>query len=154
MSASTLLLEDGRMNWPAVAQTAGQLALYGGVSQRRPENPVLAPEDAVPADPASEALTELRRGISETTGLFAEPGDPGWLAVTCDSKRMAAWMCAAVILENVDARCEDEILYVPASSGFEVDDEVMALIMAVAKAARYWQAQTQRSAAAQQVQQW
>jgi hypothetical protein len=53
---------------------------------------------------------------------------------------MAAWMCAAIILENVDARCEDEILYVPASSDFELKDQVKSVITVVAKVNHYWQA--------------
>lgn len=45
----------------------------------------------------------MRRGIWETTGLYAEATEAGWLAVTCESRTMAAWLCAAIILENVDA---------------------------------------------------
>jgi len=47
------------------------------------------------ADADREMLAEMRRGIRETTGLYAESAEPGWLAVTCESPRMAAWMCAA-----------------------------------------------------------
>ena len=70
--------------------------------------------------------------------MFSEPGLPGWLAITCHNKRMAAWMCAAIILENVDARCDEERLYVPACADFAVEDEVRSVVRVVAKVHRYW----------------
>ena len=83
-------------------------------------------------------LAELRRGIWETTGLFSEPARPGWLAVSCDSARTAAWLCAVIILENVEARCEEERLLLPAEAGFELRDQVKSLVTVVAKAHHYW----------------
>ena len=53
-------------------------------------------------------LAELERGILETTGLAAAPAGPGLIAIRCESPRMAAWLCAAIILENVDARVEGD----------------------------------------------
>ena len=66
-------------------------------------------------------LAEMRRGIWETTGLYAESAEPGWLAITCDSPTMAAWMCAAIILENVDARVDDDRLLLPAGPGLRAE---------------------------------
>jgi sirohydrochlorin cobaltochelatase len=85
-------------------------------------------------------LAEMRRGIWETTGLYAEPGGPGQLAVTCDSPTMAAWMCAAIILENVDARVEDDRLVLPAGPDYQLKDEVKSVITVVAKTHHYWSA--------------
>jgi sirohydrochlorin cobaltochelatase len=85
-------------------------------------------------------LTEMRRGIWETAGLYAESSEPGWLSVTCDSPAMAAWMCAAIILENVGARVEDDRLLLPAGPGYRLQDEVKSIITVVAKTHHYWQA--------------
>ena len=85
-----------------------------------------------------DPIEELRRGIYETTGLASELGDSGWLAVTCADERMAAWMCATIILENVDARASGDLLYVPAHPSFTIEDEVKSVITVVAKTHHYW----------------
>ena len=82
----------------------------------------------------------MRRGIWETTGLYAESVEPGWLAITCDSPTMAAWMCAAIILENVDARVDEDRLVLPAGPDYRLKDEVKSIITVVAKTHHYWQA--------------
>jgi sirohydrochlorin cobaltochelatase len=85
-------------------------------------------------------LAEMRRGIWETTGLYAEATGPGWLAVTCDSPEMAAWMAAAIVLENVAARADEDRLLLPAGPGYRLKDEVKSIITVVAKTHHYWHA--------------
>ena len=138
-SAPFLWRPDGRPDWGGMWTTFCELALYGGPPQRGPESPLRAPS-ADGADSDAEMLTEMRRGIWETTGLYAEPAGPGWLSVTCDSPTMAAWLCAATILENVGARVEDDRLLVPAGPHFGLKDEVKSVITVVAKTHHYWQA--------------
>ena len=138
-SAPFVLREDGRPDWGRMWTTFCELALYGGPPQRGPESALRAPA-AREADSDSEMLAEMRRGIWETTGLYAEPGLPGWLAVTCDSPTMAAWMCAAIILENVDARIDEDRLLLPAGPGYQLKDEVKSIITVVAKTHHDWSA--------------
>jgi sirohydrochlorin cobaltochelatase len=138
-SAPFLWRPDGRPDWGGMWTTFCELALYGGPPQRGPESPLRAPA-ADTADSDAEMLAEMRRGIWETTGLYAEPAGPGWLSVTCDSPTMAAWLCAAIILENVGARVEDDRLLVPAGPHFGLKDEVKSIITVVAKTHHYWQA--------------
>jgi sirohydrochlorin cobaltochelatase len=99
-------------------------------------------EDARPAPRhrggPGDAVAEIRRGIEETTGLPTSPAEPGWIAVACESPRMAAWLCATIILENVDARARGETLLVPASAGYRLEDEVKSVITVVAKTHHYW----------------
>jgi len=116
-----------------------ELALYGGPPQRGPHSALRAPAGQA-AGSDGEMLTEMRRGIWETTGLYAESAEPGWLAVTCESPTMAAWMCAAIILENVAARVDDDRLLLPAGPGFTLKDEVKSVITVVAKTHHYWSA--------------
>ena len=142
MSAAPFLLrEDGRPDWAAMWESFCELALYGGPPHRGPDNPLRAPE-ASASDSASEAamVEEMRRGIWETTGLYAEPTGDGWLAVTCESRAMAAWLCATIILENVEARVEEDRLLVPAGPRYRLEDEVKSIVTVLAKTNHYWQA--------------
>ncbi len=77
-------------------------------------------------------------GSRRRTGLATEPAGPGWIAITCASARMAAWLCATIILENVDARAEGARLLVPAGPGFALEDQVKSVITVVAKTHHYW----------------
>jgi hypothetical protein len=138
-SAPFVWTEDGRPDWGTMWTSFCELALYGGPPHRGPDNPLRAPAGPA-ANSEQTMLAEMRRGIWETTRLYAEPAEPGWIAVTCDSPTMAAWMCAAIILENVDARLEEDRLLLPAGPGYQLKDEVKSIITVVAKTHHYWQA--------------
>lgn len=107
---------EGRPAWDRTWTTFCQLALLGGPPHRVPDSAILAgiPLEAVD-EPGLDPVAEIRRGIYQTTGLYAEPAGPGWLPVTCDDRRMVAWLWAGIILENVEARCEGDRLLVPRS---------------------------------------
>jgi sirohydrochlorin cobaltochelatase len=138
-SAPFVWREDRRPDWARMWTTFCDLALYGGPPQRGPESPLRAPTgQAVDSD--GDMVAEMRRGIWETTGLYAESIEPGWLSVTCESPAMAAWMCAAILLENVHARVEEDRLVLPAGPGYRLQDEVKSIITVVAKTHHYWQA--------------
>ena len=133
--------EDGRPDWGAMWTTFCELALYGGPPHRGPDAALRAADDPADGRPLrADLLAELRRGIWETTGLHAEAEGPRWLAITCDSPRMAAWLCAVVILENVDARVDGERLLLPLRPEFELHDQIRSLVTVVAKTHHYWQA--------------
>src|SRR5512144_1544539 len=137
MAAAPFVWREGRPDWGAMWTTFCDLALYGGPPHRGPEQALRAP--AAPAsDSSPEMLAELERGILETTGLEAGPAGPGLTAVRCESPRMAAWLCAAIILENVDARAEGEQLLLPAGPEFRREDQVKSVITVVAKTHHYW----------------
>jgi hypothetical protein len=139
-SAPFLWKEDGRPDWGAMWASFCELALYGGPPHRGPDDALRAPgAGGAPAAADVQMVTEMRRGIWETTRLYAEPAKPGWLAVTCESPRMAAWLCAAIILENVDARMDDDRLLVPAGPDYRLQDQVKSVITVVAKTHHYWQ---------------
>jgi len=126
MSSATFLWRpDGRPDWGGMWTTFCELALYGGPPQRGAAS-ALRGSSGSAASSDAEMLAEMRRGIRETTGLHAESAGPGWLSVTCDSPTMAAWMCAAIILENVGARVEDDRLLLPAGPDYGLMDEVKA----------------------------
>jgi hypothetical protein len=138
-SAPFVWRPDGRPDWGGMWTTFCDLALHGGPPQRGAlqalHGPVIGGRVAMSAP---EISAELQRGIEETTGLATEPAEPGWIAITCASARMAAWLCATIILENVDARVEGTRLLVPAGPGFALEDQVKSVITVVAKTHHYW----------------
>ena len=133
---------NGRPRWAEMWESFCELALFGGPPHRGPGNAVRADEDDRPPAgrprAAFDAVAEIRRGIEETTGLSTAPAEPGWLAITCESPRMAAWLSATIILENVDARARGATLLVPASARYRLEDEVKSVITVVAKTHHYW----------------
>ena len=139
-SAPFVWQEGGEPAWGEMWGSFCELALYGGPPHRGLAQTLTAESAAEPAEAEVDAVAEIQRGIWETTGLYSEPAPPTWLAVKCSSRQMAAWMCATIILENVDARCEGDILYVPARPDFELKDQVKSVITVVAKCNHYWQA--------------
>jgi len=150
--AALALRADGRPDWSALGDTFPEPALYGGPPQLSEENALIAPDQDDGILVLNEMVAEMRRGVMETTGLYSEPAPPSWLAISCHNRRMAAWMAAAIILENVDAKCEDEVLYVPCGSDFELEDQVASVVTVVAKVNHFWQShiieQESRQAAA------
>ncbi|MEA2640189.1 MAG: sirohydrochlorin cobaltochelatase [Chloroflexota bacterium] len=148
-SAPFVYLDDGRPDWSSMWQGFCELALFGGPPHRGEDSALRAPAQPGNA-PQSEydAIGEIRRGIRETTGLEAGPAEPGWISVACESPKMAAWLCATILLENVEARCDGTQLLLPASPDFELKDQVKSVITVLAKTHHYWQAHVEKTAAA------
>ncbi len=139
-SAPFIWRPDGRPDWRAMWSGFCELALFGGPPHRGPESALVALAIPGTSSDGPGAIEEIRRGIWETTGLYSEPAPSGWLAITCESSRMAAWLCATIILENVDARCDEERLLVPADPSFALADQVKSVVTVVAKTHHYWSA--------------
>lgn len=138
-SAEFVWLEDGRPDWGAMWTSFCELALYGGPPHRGAEQALWATDEPMTAED-SAAVEEIRRGIFETTGLIAEPAEAGWVVIECESRKMAAWLSACIILENVESRCDGTRLYLPARGDFVLKDQVKSIITVVAKTNHYWKA--------------
>jgi sirohydrochlorin cobaltochelatase len=130
--------DDGRPDWSSMWQGFCELALYGGPPHRGADRALAASASNPDQIARDEMIDEIIRGIHETTGLTATPAPGGWLRIECDSSRMAAWLCATIILENVTARVEDNLLFVPGEEGFDLKDQVKSVITVVAKTHHYW----------------
>src|SRR5262245_23982736 len=100
--------DDGRPDWRSMLTTFCDLALHGGPPHRGTEQALREPVAESGSDAA--VVAEMRRGVWETTGLFAELASPAWLAVTCRSRTMAEWLAAAIVLENVTAHTDADRL--------------------------------------------
>jgi sirohydrochlorin cobaltochelatase len=138
-AAPFIYREDGRPDWAAMWSTFCELALNGGPPHRGDDDPLEAVPDGLADGAPADVLWEMRRGIAETTGLYCKHYPPSWLGIMCESRKMAAWLCAAIILENVDAWCDETLLFVPAGPAFRLEHEVKSVITVVAKTFHYWQ---------------
>jgi sirohydrochlorin cobaltochelatase len=141
MAGADLTLDGtGRVAWDRMWEGFCELALAGGPPHR---GSLLEPasREAVAADPAGYAAVreELARGIRLTTGRpVVLDGPPGWIGVACESEAMAIWLMRAIVVENVLARREGAVLYLPAGPGFTVEAEIRNVVTAVAKTHHYW----------------
>jgi hypothetical protein len=131
--------EDGRPDWREMWTSFCDLALHGGPPHRGASHALRGPRTTgAEAESEPAMVAEIRRGIRETTGLFAEPQSPGWIAITCESRAMAEWLGAAIAPENVEVRVEGDRVLLPAGPRFRLDDEVKSIITVVAKTHHYW----------------
>lgn len=88
----------------------------------------------------------LREGFARL-GVKAADGDSlGWMGIPCSSEDMAVWMQRAIVVENILARREGDIVFVPVGRDNREVDPSAKTLQVVAEALRYWQL---RSAAQQ-----
>ena len=128
---------DGSVAWGEMWDSFCVLAQEGGPPHRAAM--LHAQEDADPDSPAYQAVTaEIVRGIASVSGLTATPAEPGWVAVRCHDAAMAGWLSDAINEENVQARADGRVLFVPAGEFFTVKGEIKNVITAVAKTTHYW----------------
>jgi hypothetical protein len=139
-SAQLKFGRDGRVAWEQMWTTFCDLALAGGPPHRGALLGPAAPE-VVDAEPQkyAQVVGEIERGIRIVTGLAVRAWiAPGWVGVVCQSEQMAAWLLRAVLAENVSARRQQTILYLPAGPFFRLEKEIKNVITVMAKTAHYW----------------
>lgn len=130
---------DGKVPWNEIWGSFCDLAMAGGPPHRGTF--LDAPEGETADTPAYiEASTELCRGLTLVTGLFAEPAPvAGWVRMYCTSVAMSGWLARSIVMENVAARSRGLELHLPIGAGFRVDKEIKNVITSVAKTCHYWQ---------------
>jgi sirohydrochlorin cobaltochelatase len=132
--------DDGRVAWDRMWQTFCDLAMAGGPPHR---GALLEPASPAPQDQSGRVSVEICRGIELVTGLKAQPSsEPGWIQVTCKSVGMAAWLVRAIVMENVLARHQGELLYLPYGPDFRMEREIKNVITVMAKTCHYWAGHT------------
>lgn len=137
-SAPMKYLPDGSVDWGNMWDTFCVLGKDGGPPHR--ETMLDAREECdADSDEYRFAVAEISRGIREVSGLEAAAASPGWISVRCGSPGMAHWLCEAIKQENVQARDEGVVLFVPVGASYTVKGEIKNVITAVAKTTHYWQ---------------
>jgi len=83
--------------------------LFSGLSQ---QSPLVEPGGAGAA--VGETADVMAQHIGHLTGLVAaRPASAGWLGLTCPDVKSAIWMMRALVVMNVLARRENQVLFVP-----------------------------------------
>jgi sirohydrochlorin cobaltochelatase len=105
--------------------------------------PPLPEEIAEAADDYRAAMEELRAGLSGQTEMdVVESKSTGWIGLRCAREEMAIWMMRAVIVENILARREADVLFVPVCVGEKQIGSRELIRQAVAQGARLWELRT------------
>ena len=138
-TASLKYDERGQVAWNEIWTSFCHLALAGGPPHRGTlMQPVSADETAADASAQKKVLAELDRGIRLTTWLAtARSATPGWIGIRCYDEDMSGWLQRAIVAENVSARRERNVLYLPAGPGFRIEKEIKNVITCVAKTCHY-----------------
>ena len=131
---------EGRVAWDQIWRSFCDLAMAGGPPHR---GTLLQPAtaEAVSANPEAHrrVAKEIQRGVSLVTRLPILPEMRGsWVGVHCRSVGMAGWLVRAIVMENVSARHEAEILYLPADPDYRLAKEIKNVITSMAKTCHYW----------------
>ncbi len=130
---------DGRVDWGSMWTTFCALPQDGGPPHRGADAFLAAREAADTASVGYRfAVAEIIRGVGDVSGLVAYAAAPGWIAARCTSPRMACWLAEAIGRENVQARADGTILFIPAGDDFQLAGEIKSVITAVAKTTHYW----------------
>ena len=140
MGSATLKYDsEGRVAWGEIWTTFCHLALAGGPPHRAC---LLEPVPRVDAEaqPAEQraVVAEIERAIRLTTELkTVHSPTPGWVGVRCYDEDMAAWLVRAIVAENVIARRDRNVLFVPAGPYFRVEKEIKNVVVSLAKTCHY-----------------
>lgn len=139
-SASVQLAPDGKVPWDKIWTSFCDLGIAGGPPHR---GRLLEPVDRIDIDSDRDAyhmvVAEICRGISLVSGLETVKCESlGWVGVVCENESMAAWMLRAIIAENVIARRERNVVYVPAGPQFTIYKEIKNVIVTIAKTTHFY----------------
>jgi hypothetical protein len=131
--------KQGQVAWGEIWTTFCHLALAGGPPHRGSFLAAVSAAEAS-AHPADQAavVAEIKRAIRLSANLVAlDTEPPGWVCLRCHDDDMAAWLVRAIVAENVIARHEGEILFVPAGPSFRIEKEIKNVVVCVAKSCHY-----------------
>jgi len=131
---------DGRIDWDSMWTHFCDLALAGGPAHRGTLlEPCSSPEMASEEENYRAVVAEIGRGIGLVANLPVILRHlPGWVAVRCTNKGMAAWLLRAIMAENIMTRHDGELLLLPAGPSFRQEKEIKNVITSVAKTCHYW----------------
>jgi hypothetical protein len=101
--------------------------------------PPLPDEVSIAPEKYRSAAETLAREIQQVTGLEPETSSScSWVGIKCESEEMAVWMQRAVMVEDVLARREGDVLCVPVNLRQSPENGRAKVVSAVAEARNLW----------------
>ncbi|MCU1326321.1 MAG: hypothetical protein JWN34_1691 [Bryobacterales bacterium] len=131
---------DGKVAWNEIWRTFCDLAMAGGPPHKGRLLEPGSPEE-IEAQPAKyrEVTAEICRGVNLAAGVAVSQSQiPGWVQIDCGSAGMAGWLGRAIVMENVSARCDGRVLYLPSGPGYRIEKEIKNVVTVIAKTCHYW----------------
>ncbi len=131
---------QGQVAWDEMWTGFCELALAGGPPHRGTLLEPASPEQIRADLPNYErVVNELERGLHLVTGLpIVRTAQTGWIGVQCANEQMALWLLRAILVENVCARREGDLLFLPVGPDFQLDQAIKNVITVIAKTHHYW----------------
>jgi hypothetical protein len=131
---------DGKVAWNDIWGSFCDLAMAGGPPHKGVLlEPASREEIEAQIDEYQQVVMEICRGVNLVTDRVSRPSpSSGWIEVQCEGSCMAEWLVRAVVMENVSARHQDAVLYLPAGPGFRLEKEIKNVITVIAKTWHYW----------------
>lgn len=84
-------------------------------------------------------MERVRPAIHAVTGLpLVESKALGWVGVRCRDEKMAAWFVRSAIVENILARREEDVLYLPLPKLDSAEQSSFAIVERMTCLHRYW----------------
>ncbi len=100
--------------------------------------PATAEEARARWEDYQRVVAEIEEGLRSRAGLAAVPSPSlGWVGVPCDNEDVAVWLLRAILVEDVLARREGAVLFLPAGPGYTAG-EIEHVVAKTAWAHRLW----------------
>lgn len=128
----------------AVAKTHHYCAYHMRTTLPQPAGthiePALKKEIRKAAKDYARVVHMMRNMIQQEIGLPTVAGRcMGWIGVRCRSVEMAIWLLRAIVVNQVLARREQQLLCLPAGPGFASDGSADRVVTALVRAYRLWE---------------
>lgn len=130
----------GQVAWDRIWGDFCDLALAGGPTHRGTLLEPPTTDEVRAQQEAYEAVVlELERAVGLVTGLETVKSRAlGWVGVRCRDEAMAVWLLRAIIVENVMARRQGDVLFLPAGPDYRLEKEIKNVVTALAKTHHYF----------------
>jgi hypothetical protein len=139
-SAPMRYTSEGLVAWDEMWTDFCALARIGGPPHRGTLLPSVSVDEVeANLEKYAQVVEEIERGLVLTTRLSVIKSPLlGWVGVQCETEEMARWLAESIVAENVSARHEESLLFVPAGPAFRLEKEIKNVITAVTKTHHYW----------------
>ena len=131
----------GRVAWDEIWGSFCDLAMAGGPPHKgKLLEPGTRAEIEAEPDRYRAVVEEICRGVRMVSDVAVERSpNPGWVRVMCPSPVMAAWLVRAIVMENVSAYAQDNVVELPAGPHFRLEKEIKNVVTVIAKTCHYFQ---------------